>query len=115
MSESGRLHRDAAGSDRGEHQGNGVAPDQPPGVDRWASYAGRQDRPPLVRIGRLAWAVLGIAGVFVLGWLVATRLAVVVVPLLLALFPAALLSPAVGLLHRHRLPRPDDGASVERG
>lgn len=60
---------------------------------------------PLLRIGRFAWALLGIAGVFVLAWLVATRLAVVVVPLLLALFPAALLAPAVGLLHRHRVPR----------
>ncbi|MHA6783295.1 AI-2E family transporter [Pseudonocardia saturnea] len=60
----------------------------------------------MVRFGRVAWAVLGIAGLVALGALVAVRLAVVVVPLLLALFPAALLAPAVGLLHRCRVPRP---------
>jgi putative heme transporter len=61
---------------------------------------------PLVRLGRAAWAMLGIAGLVALALLVASRLTVVVVPLLLALFPAALLAPAVGLLHRGRLPRP---------
>lgn len=59
-----------------------------------------------MRLGRYAWASLGIAGLLVLGWLLAGLLAVVVVPLLLALFPAALLAPAVGWLNRHRLPRP---------
>jgi putative heme transporter len=59
----------------------------------------------LLRFGRCAWAVLGIVGVAVLAWLLAGRLAVVVVPLVLALFPAALLAPAVGWLHRHRVPR----------
>jgi predicted PurR-regulated permease PerM len=60
----------------------------------------------LLRIGRHAWATLGIAGVLALAWWLAGLLAVVVVPLLLALFPAALLSPAVGWLNRHRWPRP---------
>jgi predicted PurR-regulated permease PerM len=59
----------------------------------------------LVGLGQYAWAALGIAGVLVLGWLLAGLLYVVVVPLLLALFPAALLGPAVGWLHRHGLPR----------
>lgn len=60
---------------------------------------------PSVRVGLAAWAALGVAGVVVLAWMLATRLAVVTVPLLLALFPAALLAPAVGWLHRHRWPR----------
>ncbi len=60
----------------------------------------------LVRFGGIAWALLGIAGLLVLGWLVANRLAVVVVPMLLALFPAALLAPAVNWLNRYRIPRP---------
>lgn len=67
------------------------------------------DTPPddrtLIRLGRAAWAVVGIAALLAAAWWLATRLAVVVVPVLLALFPAALLAPAVGWLHRHRLPR----------
>ena len=60
----------------------------------------------LLRLGASAWALLGIAGVLVVGWLLVTRLSVVVVPMLLALFPAALLGPAVNWLNRHRVPRP---------
>lgn len=55
--------------------------------------------------GRLAWAVLGIIAVAVLVWIAASRLAFVVVPLLLALFPAAALAPMVHWLTRHRVPR----------
>lgn len=61
---------------------------------------------PLVRLGLGAWALLGVVAVLVVAWTLAVRLAVVTVPLLLALFPAALLAPAVDLLHRHRWPRP---------
>ncbi|MDN5750590.1 MAG: hypothetical protein L0H64_19120 [Pseudonocardia sp.] len=73
--------------------------------------AGRStDRPlvrlGLVRLGLAAWMLLGVAAVLVLAWMPAVRLAVVTVPLLLALFPAALLAPVVGLLHRYRWPRP---------
>ena len=60
----------------------------------------------LLRLGGFAWALLGVVGVFVVGWLLVTRLSVVVVPMLLALFPAALLAPTVNWLNRHRLPRP---------
>lgn len=60
----------------------------------------------VLRLGRYAWASLGIAGVLVVGWLLAGLLSVVVVPLVLALFVAALLAPAVSWLHRHRWPRP---------
>lgn len=58
-----------------------------------------------MRIGILTWAALGVAAVVVVAWMLATRLALITVPLLLALFPAALLAPAVGWLHRHRWPR----------
>jgi predicted PurR-regulated permease PerM len=47
----------------------------------------------LIRAGRIAWAALGIAGVFVLVALAAARVSLVVVPLVLALFPATLLAP----------------------
>lgn len=59
----------------------------------------------MLRVGQIAWALLGVAGVAVLLWLVVSRLAVVVIPLLLALFPAAALAPLVGWLTRHRVPR----------
>lgn len=59
----------------------------------------------LLRSGRVAWSLLGVAGVIVLLVFALSRVAVVVVPLLLALFPAAALSPAVGWLVRHRVPR----------
>lgn len=72
----------------------------------------RPDRPrrpvtdrPAIRVGLLAWSALGLAGVVVVAWTLATRLALVTVPMLLALFPAALLAPVVGWLHRHRWPR----------
>lgn len=72
--------------------------DHDDGVERFT------DRPS-VRVGIVVWAALGTVGLVGVAWLLATRLAVVTVPLLLALFPAALLSPAVGWLHRHRWPR----------
>lgn len=59
----------------------------------------------MLRAGRYAWALLGATGVAVLLWFVVSRLAVVVVPLLLALFPAAALAPLVAWLVRHRVPR----------
>lgn len=55
--------------------------------------------------GRLAWAALGIIAVAVLCWIAASYLAFVVVPLLLALFPAAALAPLVHWLTHHRVPR----------
>ncbi|MGH3942895.1 MAG: AI-2E family transporter [Pseudonocardiaceae bacterium] len=55
--------------------------------------------------GRLAWAFLGFIAVAVLLWIAVSRLAFVVVPLLLALFPAAALAPMVHWLTGHRVPR----------
>jgi predicted PurR-regulated permease PerM len=59
----------------------------------------------MLRAGRFAWGLLGVAGVAVLLWFVVSRLAVVVVPLMLALFPAAALAPLVAWMVRHRVPR----------
>lgn len=59
---------------------------------------------PLLRLGRSAWAGVGIIVLLALLALAAVQVAVVVVPLVLALFPAALLAPVTGWLKRHRLP-----------
>ncbi len=57
-----------------------------------------------VRLGGRAWALLGIAGVGTLLYIVLSTLSIVAVPLILALFPAALLSPASDWLTRRRVP-----------
>lgn len=59
---------------------------------------------PLLRAGRWAWALLGVLGVVVVAGLVMGRLTLVVVPLVIALFPAALLEPAARFLRGLRLP-----------
>lgn len=56
------------------------------------------------RAGRTAWAVLGLLAVAAVAAVVASRLPVVLVPLVLALFPATLLAPVVHWLCRHRVP-----------
>lgn len=63
------------------------------------------DRPALLRAGGYAWAVLGLVGAAVLLWLALSRVAIVTVPLLLALFPAAVLAPTVTWLTDHKVPR----------
>lgn len=67
-----------------------------------------EDGPPLaervVRAGRVAWGLLGLVGVAIVVAAVALRLQLVVVPLILALFPAALLAPAAEWLKRHGVP-----------
>jgi predicted PurR-regulated permease PerM len=55
-------------------------------------------------LGRRAWATLGMAGVLVLAGIVLGRLTLVVVPVVLALFPAALLLPLAHLLKRWGAP-----------
>jgi putative heme transporter len=55
--------------------------------------------------GRTAWAVLGILGVLVVVGYLSLVLSLVVVPLVLALFPATLLVPVVGYLCRRGVPR----------
>lgn len=57
------------------------------------------------RFGRMAWATLGVLALVVVAGVVLRELALVVVPLLLALFPATLLVPAARWLERWRIPR----------
>jgi putative heme transporter len=61
-------------------------------------------RRPFVRLGAYAWAFVGLV---IVGWMLTTaagRLSILVYPLVLALFPAALLSPVSEWLTRHRVP-----------
>lgn len=59
---------------------------------------------PYLRIGRYAWATVGIVVVlWVLGQLWG-QFSLVVIPLVLALFPAALLAPVAGWLKRNKVP-----------
>lgn len=55
-------------------------------------------------VGRAAWTAVGIAVLLVIAWIVLRTLAVVVVPLVLALFPATLLVPVARRLERWRMP-----------
>ncbi|MBA8824829.1 putative PurR-regulated permease PerM [Saccharopolyspora lacisalsi] len=65
-----------------------------------------ENRSRLVRAGLGAWSMLGVVGVVLAAWWLCTRLSVVVVPVVLALFVAAALAPIVDLLYRLRTPRP---------
>jgi predicted PurR-regulated permease PerM len=58
----------------------------------------------LLRYGTRAWAVLGVLGVLVAVLFTAQQVRVVVVAFVLALFPAALLSPAAESLRHTRIP-----------
>ena len=64
---------------------------------------------PVVRWGVVAWAILGLVAVFVLAAMVMGQVRLVVVPLILALFPAALLAP---LSERLRGRIPDAAAAL---
>lgn len=63
------------------------------------------DRDGLLRAGQSAWAVLGLVGVGIVLWIALSHLAIVVVPLVLALFPAAALTPAIRWLADRGVPR----------
>ncbi|MEX2487462.1 MAG: AI-2E family transporter [Nitriliruptoraceae bacterium] len=56
------------------------------------------------RVGRAAWALLGILGIAVLAVWVAGRLSLIVIPLILALFPATLLVPVANKLRSRGVP-----------
>jgi predicted PurR-regulated permease PerM len=60
--------------------------------------------PALSRAGRIAWALVGIAVLLVLVWYVASAAALVLVPLVIALFPATLLAPISEALCRRGVP-----------
>ncbi len=61
--------------------------------------------PAVRRAGRLAWAVIGILALAVVAGFVFQKLALLFVPLILALFPATLLVPVARTLEGRRLPR----------
>lgn len=58
----------------------------------------------LLQHGRHAWAVVGILAVLVAAWLVVAQVSVVVVAFVLALFPAALMSPVAEAMRRRGIP-----------
>ena len=58
----------------------------------------------LLRAGRRAWAMVGIAGVLVLVFLLLREVSVLVTPLVVAMFPAAVLSPVASWLKRKGVP-----------
>lgn len=71
--------------------------------DRGSDDPGSEQRPEDARArlwnaGRTGWAILGIVGVLVLAGIVAGQLALIVVPVVLALFPATLLVPVASKL-----------------
>lgn len=66
----------------------------------------RWGRDRLAQVALVVWVAIGVSALAVAGWLLAQRLAIVVVPLLLALFPAALLAAPVSWLARRWFPRP---------
>lgn len=86
----------------------------PPGspVPR-SGYTGSVTAPltekPIVRWGVVAWALLGLVAALVLVVLLVAELRLVVVPLVIALFPAALLAPISERLRRRM---PDAAASL---
>jgi predicted PurR-regulated permease PerM len=58
----------------------------------------------LLRAGEYAWTAVGVAVALALAVFLVSRIGLIVVPLILALFPAALLAPLVDWLTRHRVP-----------
>jgi predicted PurR-regulated permease PerM len=58
---------------------------------------------PTIRLGAYAWAVIGLAGVLLILITIIGRLTLVVIPLGLALFPAAVLTPLAVRLKRNGL------------
>ncbi|UOY02595.1 AI-2E family transporter [Blastococcus sp. PRF04-17] len=65
--------------------------------------AGRDDA-VLLRTGRRAWAALGVAGVLVLLFLLLREVSIIATPLVVAMFPAAVLTPAASWLKRRGVP-----------
>ncbi len=71
---------------------------------RPASAAGALGHRPLVRSGIYAWALIGLLLVVLAVGYVIGKLSLVVIPLILALFPAAVLAPPTGWLRRRGVP-----------
>jgi putative heme transporter len=73
-------------------------------ADQTAADAPTQGQRRLWQAGRTAWSVAGLLVVLVVVGLVLSQLTLVVIPLLLALFPATLLVPVEKFLERHGAP-----------
>lgn len=107
--------RDDRRTGSGEHR-TGSGDDQPgSGADRAGTSpvtsaerpvptGGRPEPTGLWRVGRSAWAVVGIAAVLAIAGYVTSALTLVVIPLVLALFPATLLAPVADWLCRRGVP-----------
>lgn len=80
-----------------------AATPHPPGVPGTPTSRRQLMDRPTIRVGAYAWALLGMAGVFALVLLVIGQLTIVVIPLVLALFPAAVLTPLAVRLKRRGL------------
>jgi putative heme transporter len=76
----------------------------PGGPTMHAAKAARLDRHRLVRAGVFAWSIVGLCAILVLFVMVLGMFQLVVVPLVIAVFPAALLSPISGWLREHGWP-----------
>jgi putative heme transporter len=70
----------------------------PQAADSWPQEEASGPRSRLWRAGRTGWAILGIIGVLVVAGFLAAELALIVVPVVLALFPATLLVPVAAKL-----------------
>jgi predicted PurR-regulated permease PerM len=112
MTPSPRDDEPQAADPEPRQQAHGAAAGPAPAHDADASKTGSQrstdhedaDRRTLLRAGRWAWAVVGLAVVAYLAALLAAQVSLVVVPLVLALFPAALLSPVAEWLKERGTP-----------
>jgi putative heme transporter len=60
---------------------------------------------PFIRVGLYAWGLVGVSGALVILAWVFTKFHIVTVPLVLMLFPAAVLAPIVSWLKRNRVPK----------
>lgn len=87
---------------RGHGHGPDAVTDEAAG-DRGALLGPAAGEPLYLRVGRYGWASLGIAGMLVLAAIVVGSLSLVMVPVILAIFPAALLMPASCWLKRRGL------------
>ncbi|MEX2550192.1 MAG: AI-2E family transporter [Nitriliruptoraceae bacterium] len=76
-----------------------MAADQPD-----ATRTTARERTGLRRAGNVAWALIGIAGLVVIVGYLAGRLSLIVIPVVLALFPATLLVPVAAKLKSLGLP-----------
>lgn len=105
MAGSSRRERRAATADV-------TRPEDADRAERAAAAAAEAPRPappseltghPAVRAGVYAWAVLGLVGLAMVAGVVLSRLSLLWIPVLLALFPAALLEPLASSLRRRGL------------